>query len=46
MLIRPHEIESRTPAGRRGRVEAGELALPVTAGGLLPCGATARWSAA
>ena len=26
-----------------GKVEAGELALPVTSGGLLPCGATARW---
>ena len=27
----------------KGRVDAGELALPVTSGGVLPCGATARW---
>lgn len=30
---------------RGGAVRAGELALPVSSGGLLPCGATARWSA-
>lgn len=27
-----------------GTVDAGELALPVTGGGVLPCGATARWT--
>jgi len=27
-----------------GTVDAGELALPVTSGGVLPCGATARWT--
>ena len=30
--------------GGRGTVEAGELALKVTSGGVLPCGATARWT--
>lgn len=30
--------------GKRGTVEAGELALQVTSGGVLPCGATARWT--
>ncbi len=30
--------------GGRGTVEAGELALSVTSGGVLPCGATARWT--
>ena len=28
----------------RGKVMAEELALPVTSGGVLPCGATARWT--
>jgi len=28
----------------KGTVDAGELALPVTSGGVLPCGATARWT--
>ncbi len=28
----------------RGRTQAEELALPVTHGGVLPCGATARWT--
>ncbi len=28
-----------------GKAEAGELALPVEAGGALPCGATGRWRA-
>ena len=28
----------------RGRTVAEELALPVTTGGVLPCGATARWT--
>lgn len=30
--------------GGRGTVESGELALCVTSGGVLPCGATARWT--
>ena len=30
--------------GGHGTVDAGELALPVTSGGVLPCGATARWT--
>jgi 23S rRNA (cytosine1962-C5)-methyltransferase len=30
--------------GGRGHVESGELALTVTSGGVLPCGATARWT--
>ena len=30
--------------GGRGNTEAGELALKVTSGGLLPCGAAARWT--
>ncbi len=30
--------------GGKGHTEAEELALPVTAGGTLPCGATARWT--
>ena len=30
--------------GGTGTVDAGELALPVTSGGVLPCGATARWT--
>ena len=30
--------------GRGGSVEAAELALPIQSGGLLPCGATARWA--
>ena len=29
--------------GRGGRVDAQELCLPVTAGGVLPCGASGRW---
>jgi 23S rRNA (cytosine1962-C5)-methyltransferase len=33
-------------AGRGGAVQAAELALPISGGGLLPCGATARWTAA
>ncbi len=28
-----------------GRAEAGELTLPVTSGGLLPCGCSGRWTA-
>ena len=32
--------------GRGGHVAADELVLPVTAGGVLPCGASGRWSAA
>ena len=30
---------------RGGRVTADEIALPVTAGGVLPCGASGRWEA-
>ena len=29
--------------GRAGRVTADEIVLPVTAGGVLPCGASGRW---
>lgn len=32
-------------AQRPGQVLASELALPIASGGLLPCGATARWTA-
>jgi 23S rRNA (cytosine1962-C5)-methyltransferase len=28
-----------------GKVVADEIVLPVTAGGVLPCGASGRWSA-
>ena len=31
--------------GREGRVTADEIVLPVTAGGVLPCGASGRWQA-
>ena len=31
--------------GRRGRVAADEIVLPVRAGGVLPCGASGRWEA-
>jgi hypothetical protein len=30
--------------GGRGAAEAGEIALRVSSGGVLPCGATARWT--
>ena len=30
---------------RAGRVTADEIVLPVTAGGVLPCGASGRWEA-
>lgn len=40
------QLLSKMMAGRGGAVEASELALPIASGGLLPCGATARWSAA
>lgn len=33
----------KTMAGRAGSVQAAELALPIGSGGLLPCGAMARW---
>ncbi len=37
-------IAQRCLCGRYGgKAEAGELALAVTSGGVLPCGATARW---
>ena len=31
--------------GRGGVVSADEIVLPVTAGGVLPCGASGRWQA-
>ncbi len=37
-------IAQRCLAGRGGTVQAEELALKVTSGGVLPCGATARWT--
>lgn len=40
------QLLRRMTAGRGGTVEAAELALPIASGGLLPCGATARWTAA
>lgn len=43
-LTMKYMIDRRITAARGGVCEAGELALPVTAGGgLLPCGASARW---
>jgi 23S rRNA (cytosine1962-C5)-methyltransferase len=38
------QLLGRMTAGRHGVVHAAELALPVLSGGLLPCGATARWT--
>ncbi|HTB35187.1 MAG TPA: SAM-dependent methyltransferase, partial [bacterium] len=38
------QLLGRMTAGRHGAVSAAELALPVLSGGLLPCGATARWT--
>jgi 23S rRNA (cytosine1962-C5)-methyltransferase len=39
-------IVERTVVPRHaGRVDAGEVALPVSSGGILPCGASARWQA-
>ena len=35
---------ARLSMGNRGHVAAEELALPVRSGGVLPCGATARWT--
>ncbi len=32
--------------GHGGRVEAGEVALPIESGGVLPCGASGRWTGA
>jgi 23S rRNA (cytosine1962-C5)-methyltransferase len=46
--LSPMVLESllaRMMRGRRGEVQAAELALPVSSGGCLPCGATARWRA-
>jgi 23S rRNA (cytosine1962-C5)-methyltransferase len=40
------QLLAKMMAGRPGSVEASELALPIASGGLLPCGATARWCAA
>ena len=39
------QLLERMMEGRGGKVEAGELALPMASGGFLPCGATARWKA-
>ena len=38
-------IEKTVCARRGGKAEAGELTLPVTSGGLLPCGCSGRWTA-
>jgi len=38
------QLLGRMASGRPGQVSAAELALPVLSGGLLPCGATARWT--
>ena len=39
-----HNMLTMTAArGRGGRVTADEIVLPVTAGGVLPCGASGRW---
>lgn len=39
-------IVERTVVPRHaGRVDAGEVALPVSSGSILPCGASARWQA-
>lgn len=37
-------LAGRMMAGHGGAVQAAELALPIAGGGLLPCGATARWT--
>ena len=40
-----HNIAEKCLCGRYGgHAEADELALPVTSGGTLPCGSTARWT--
>lgn len=36
-------LQREIVAKRRGKVDADELCLPITAGGFLPCGTTARW---
>ena len=39
-----HNMLTMTAArSRGGRVAADEIVLPVTAGGVLPCGASGRW---
>ena len=39
-----YNILSRLFKGRGGRIEAAEVGLPVTRGGIiLPCGASGRW---
>ncbi len=38
-----HNMLSMTAGRRGGRVIADEVVLPVTAGGILPCGASGRW---
>ena len=45
-LTMKYILDLRLTAGLGGRSVAGELALPVSAtGGLLPCGASVRWTA-
>ena len=42
-----HNILERTVCARRGgRIDSRELCLPVRSGGVLPCGATGRWTGA
>ncbi|HTB21551.1 MAG TPA: class I SAM-dependent methyltransferase [bacterium] len=43
-LVLEHLLASMM-AGRAGSASAAELCLPIAGGGLLPCGATARWCA-
>jgi 23S rRNA (cytosine1962-C5)-methyltransferase len=38
-------LAARMMSGRPAAIQAAELALPIAGGGLLPCGATARWTA-
>ena len=38
-------IEKTVCARHGGKAEADELTLPVTSGGLLPCGCSGRWTA-
>jgi 23S rRNA (cytosine1962-C5)-methyltransferase len=38
------QLAGKMMAGRKGSARAAELALPIASGGLLPCGATARWT--
>uniref|UniRef100_S0DDF5 Putative SAMdependent methyltransferase n=1 Tax=termite gut metagenome TaxID=433724 RepID=S0DDF5_9ZZZZ len=38
-------LQALLPPKHGGKVHSGEIGLPVTAGGILPCGATAIWEA-